>query len=74
MTTSTHEPSTDHRRVLMNVGDEVVALAGAVQALYVFSKGFEGPIEETNGLNFLTCNINGHVQSIQAQIEEATSN
>ncbi len=72
MTTSTHEHTTDPRRALMNVGDEVVVLAEAVQALYVFSKGHEGPIEETNGLNFLTCSINGHVQSIQAQIEKAT--
>ena len=67
-----HEPSADPRQVIGAVGDDLVVLAETVQALYVFSKGHEGPIEETNGLYFLACEINGHVQSIQAQIEKAT--
>ena len=46
MTTDTQELSTDYRKILGNIGDEVVELAEVAQALYVFSKGFEGAEEE----------------------------
>ena len=36
------------RQILGNVGDEVAVLAEVAQALYVFSKGFEGAVAEHN--------------------------
>ncbi len=71
MNLSTQEPITDYRKILGNIGDEVVVLAEVAQALYVFSKGFEGAEEEAGGLRFLAAEINGQVQAIEAQIDKA---
>ena len=67
MTTDTQELSTDYRKILGNIGDEVVELAEVAQALYVFSKGFEGAEEEAAGLRFFAAEIN----AIKAQIDKA---
>ncbi len=71
MNLSTQEPITDYRKILGNVGDEVAVLAEVAQALYVFSKGFEGAEEEAGGLRFLAVEINGQVRAIEAQIGKA---
>ena len=64
-----HEPSADPRQVIGAVGDGLAVLTETVQALYVFSKGYEGPIEETNGLHFLACEISSQLHSLTARIE-----
>lgn len=65
MATNTPEPRTDPLQILGDMEGDLFDLVGACDALYVFTNGHEGPVEEISGLRWLHGEIHVHAKALQ---------